>query len=146
MVTPSLWFDCVSTSATDLLSMNLQRPRAYCGNIAQMQTWQRTVMAYYKCTRYVWKPRTKRSCWPLSNDYQRPKSHLDSGYVDVDKHCSKCVLLRHIDSKVDRTSRCFGWICNIQVEQPENFPTCLATKPYARSVLQPLFKHLRLLR
>lgn len=31
------------------------------------------------------------------------------------------------------------------VEQPENFPTCLVTKPYPKTELQPYFKHLKLL-
>lgn len=30
------------------------------------------------------------------------------------------------------------------VEQPENYPTCLATKPYRRSTGGPLFKKLQL--
>ena len=33
-----------------------------------------------------------------------------------------------------------------QVEQPENFPTCLATKPYPKSAVSALFKALRLMK
>lgn len=32
------------------------------------------------------------------------------------------------------------------VENPENIPTCLATKPYERELLQPFFKDLKLFR
>lgn len=30
------------------------------------------------------------------------------------------------------------------IEQPENIPTCLATKPYPKSVVSPLFRKLKL--
>ncbi|MBA0568420.1 hypothetical protein Golob_005917 [Gossypium lobatum] len=30
------------------------------------------------------------------------------------------------------------------IEQPENFPTCLATKPYPKSMVSPFFKKLKL--
>lgn len=30
------------------------------------------------------------------------------------------------------------------IEQPENFPTCLATKPYPKSMVLPYFKKLKL--
>ncbi|MCL7047656.1 hypothetical protein MKW94_019735 [Papaver nudicaule] len=30
------------------------------------------------------------------------------------------------------------------IEQPENYPTCLATKPYPKSVVSPFFKKLKL--
>ncbi|PON73044.1 Peptidyl-tRNA hydrolase, PTH [Parasponia andersonii] len=30
------------------------------------------------------------------------------------------------------------------IEQPENFPTCLATKPYPKSIVSPYFKKLKL--
>ncbi|CAN6448828.1 unnamed protein product [Victoria cruziana] len=30
------------------------------------------------------------------------------------------------------------------IEQPENFPTCLATKPYPKSTVSPFFKKLKL--
>ena len=35
---------------------------------------------------------------------------------------------------------------SLQIEQPENIPTCLATKPYPRRVIAPLLRGLRLLR
>ena len=34
----------------------------------------------------------------------------------------------------------------LQVEQPENYPTCLATKPYPRTLLKGVMKGLRLLK
>ncbi|XP_068705138.1 putative peptidyl-tRNA hydrolase PTRHD1 [Montipora foliosa] len=30
------------------------------------------------------------------------------------------------------------------IEQPENYPTCLATKPYPREQIRPFFKNLKL--
>lgn len=36
-------------------------------------------------------------------------------------------------------------ICHkIWVEQPENFPTCIAIKPYTKSKVEKYFKHLKL--
>ena len=32
------------------------------------------------------------------------------------------------------------------VEQPEDYPTCLATKPYPKSEIQQYFKHFKLLK
>ena len=32
------------------------------------------------------------------------------------------------------------------IEQPENIPTCIATKPYAKSVVKTFFKNFKLLR
>ncbi|XP_057434617.1 uncharacterized protein LOC130727485 [Lotus japonicus] len=37
-----------------------------------------------------------------------------------------------------------GIIHKLWIEQPENFPTCLATKPYPKSVVSPYFKKLKL--
>lgn len=35
---------------------------------------------------------------------------------------------------------------HIWIEQPENLPVCLATRPAPRGVIQPLLKHLKLFR
>lgn len=36
-------------------------------------------------------------------------------------------------------------ICHkIWIEQPENFPTCLACKPYPKNEIEKFFKHLKL--
>ncbi|KAK6927724.1 Peptidyl-tRNA hydrolase, PTH2 [Dillenia turbinata] len=39
-----------------------------------------------------------------------------------------------------------GIAYKLWIEQPENYPTCLATKPYPKSVVAPLFKKLKLLK
>ena len=36
--------------------------------------------------------------------------------------------------------------CGCQIEQPEQLPSCLATRPYRRHVLQPILRHLKLFR
>lgn len=37
-----------------------------------------------------------------------------------------------------------GIIHKLWIEQPENIPTCLATKPYPKSIVSPYFKKLKL--
>ncbi|KMS99411.1 hypothetical protein BVRB_2g045330 isoform B [Beta vulgaris subsp. vulgaris] len=37
-----------------------------------------------------------------------------------------------------------GILHKLWIEQPENFPTCLATKPYPKSVVSPFFRKLKL--
>jgi peptidyl-tRNA hydrolase len=37
-------------------------------------------------------------------------------------------------------------IYKVWIEQPENYPSCLATKPYQRKIIQPILKHLKLFR
>jgi hypothetical protein len=37
-----------------------------------------------------------------------------------------------------------GLLHKLWVEQPEDFPTCIATAPYPKSVVQPFVKRLKL--
>uniref|UniRef100_A0A803LXT6 peptidyl-tRNA hydrolase n=2 Tax=Chenopodium quinoa TaxID=63459 RepID=A0A803LXT6_CHEQI len=37
-----------------------------------------------------------------------------------------------------------GILHKLWIEQPENYPTCLATKPYPKSVVSPFFRKLKL--
>ena len=39
-----------------------------------------------------------------------------------------------------------GVVHKLWVEQPEDFPTCVATAPYPKALVQPLVKRLKLCR
>ena len=48
--------------------------------------------------------------------------------------------LRELDSKFQEN----GLKAKLWIEQPENIPTCLATKPYKKSLVEALFKAFKL--
>lgn len=50
------------------------------------------------------------------------------------------VQLRNLSSKLQEANI----VHKLWIEQPEDFPTCLATKPYSKSEIQQYFKKLKL--
>ncbi|XP_077527677.1 putative peptidyl-tRNA hydrolase PTRHD1 [Haemaphysalis longicornis] len=68
-------------------------------------------------------------------------------YTDDLDNMHKVVLAAPTDAKLialSKTLEAAKVDHKLWTEQPENIPTCLATKPYAKSEVQPFFKDFKL--
>lgn len=66
--------------------------------------------------------------------------HLVSVYISIqakDEHQLKSISEALSQDKMDH---------KLWIEQPENYPTCLVTKPYTKEHIQKYFKKLKLLK
>ena len=67
--------------------------------------------------------------------------NLDTMHKVVVNVTSQADLIGLSESLAEKQIKFKLWI-----EQPENIPTCIATKPYAKSVVKAFFKNFKLLR
>ncbi|EDO42819.1 predicted protein [Nematostella vectensis] len=88
--------------------------------------------ACHACTAAIWMFKEDPSTLSYTEDLDRMhKVVLEAKDRDEIESLSRFLTVDSIDHKL--------WI-----EQPENFPTCLATKPYAKEDIQKYFKKFKL--
>ncbi|KAJ0817446.1 putative peptidyl-tRNA hydrolase, PTH2, peptidyl-tRNA hydrolase II domain superfamily [Helianthus annuus] len=62
------------------------------------------------------------------------------GMVQVTLEVKGEVQLKNLSEKLTSNNIAH----KLWIEQPENYPTCLASRPYPKSVVSPFFKKLKL--
>ncbi|XP_067935069.1 putative peptidyl-tRNA hydrolase PTRHD1 [Watersipora subatra] len=72
---------------------------------------------------------------------------LTKAYTTDLDNMHKCVLEIDNEEKLQELSKRLeqeNILHKLWIEQPENYPTCLVTKPYKKEQVQPFFKKLKL--
>ncbi|KAK2557886.1 putative peptidyl-tRNA hydrolase PTRHD1 [Acropora cervicornis] len=105
------------------------------GDLLRLLSWPTGAVIAQAChasTAALWSHRNDPNTIAYTNELDdMHKVVLEAPSQDGLEELSKSLSANQIDHKL--------WI-----EQPEGYPTCLATKPYPKATLRPFFKELKL--